>query len=60
VLLGVAFPANIGGIGTLVGSPPNAIEFGSGHVPQRQMIRCGAWVSVTILPLLFLVAWVFA
>lgn len=43
-----------------VATPPNAIIFGSGHVPQRQMIRCGAWVSVTVLPLLFLVAWVFA
>ena len=36
-----------------VATPPNAIIFGSGHVPQRQMIRCGLWVSLLILPILF-------
>jgi sodium-dependent dicarboxylate transporter 2/3/5 len=36
-----------------VATPPNAIIFGSGHVPQRQMIRCGLWVSLLILPVLF-------
>lgn len=39
-----------------VATPPNAIIFGSGHVPQRQMIRCGLWVSLLILPVLFGVA----
>ncbi|MGL1832894.1 SLC13 family permease [Rhodocyclaceae bacterium SMB388] len=36
-----------------VATPPNAIIFGSGHVPQRQMIRCGLWVSLIVLPVLF-------
>ncbi len=39
-----------------VATPPNAIIFGSGCVPQRQMIRCGFWVSLLILPVLFGVA----
>lgn len=36
-----------------VATPPNAIIFGSGHVPQRQMIRGGLWVSLLIFPVLF-------
>jgi sodium-dependent dicarboxylate transporter 2/3/5 len=35
-----------------VATPPNAIIFGSGHVPQRDMIRAGAWVSVLVYPVL--------
>ncbi len=39
-----------------VATPPNAIIFGSGHVPQRQMIRGGLWVSLVALPVLFALA----
>ncbi len=39
-----------------VATPPNAIVFGSGHVPQRQMIRGGLWVTLAILPVLALAA----
>lgn len=39
-----------------VATPPNAIVFGSGLVPQKQMIRCGLWVSLFILPVLFGIA----
>jgi sodium-dependent dicarboxylate transporter 2/3/5 len=39
-----------------VATPPNAIIFGSGHVPQRQMIRCGLWVSAAVVPVLFATA----
>lgn len=35
-----------------VATPPNAIVFGSGLVPQRQMIRAGLWVSVLVYPVL--------
>jgi len=31
-----------------VATPPNAIIFGSGYVPQRQMIRCGLWVTLAV------------
>ncbi len=41
-----------------VATPPNAIIYGSGHVPQRQMIRGGLWASLLVLPVLFgLAAW---
>lgn len=39
-----------------VATPPNAIVFGCGHVPQRTMIRGGLWVSVAVLPLLLVAA----
>lgn len=35
-----------------VATPPNAIIFGSGKVPQRSMIINGSWVTLIILPLL--------
>ena len=35
-----------------VATPPNAIVFGSGHVPQRVMIRAGLWVSLLVYPVL--------
>lgn len=35
-----------------VATPPNAIVFGSGHVPQRRMIVGGLWVSAAVLPVL--------
>ncbi|MFN3985047.1 MAG: SLC13 family permease [Rhodocyclaceae bacterium] len=39
-----------------VATPPNAIVFGSGHVPQRAMIRGGLWVTALALPVLWLAA----
>ncbi|MCF7993995.1 MAG: anion permease, partial [Chromatiaceae bacterium] len=43
-----------------VATPPNAIIFGSGQVPQRAMLRSGLWVSAAILPLLFALVALFA
>lgn len=48
-----------------VATPPNAIVFGSGHVPIRSMIRAGVWlncVSIVLIPLwMYMVGrWVFA
>ena len=36
-----------------VATPPNAIVFGSGRVPQRAMIYGGAWVTMFVYPVLF-------
>jgi sodium-dependent dicarboxylate transporter 2/3/5 len=48
-----------------VGTPPNAIAYGSGLVPLPRMVRAGFWVNLTfalLLPLLMwtLGRWVFA
>jgi len=35
-----------------VATPPNAIVFGSGFVPQKEMLRVGSLLSVVVLPIL--------
>ncbi len=47
-----------------VGTPPNAIVFGSGHVTLPQMARAGMWLNVLLVPIiiglvLLLGRWVF-
>ena len=39
-----------------VATPPNAIVFGTGHVPQRVMILGGTGVTVLVYPALVLAA----
>lgn len=41
MLLGVAYAASVGGVGTLIGTPPNAIVYGTGRVGRAQMLRAG-------------------
>ncbi|WP_462323020.1 SLC13 family permease, partial [Halochromatium sp.] len=52
VLLGIAFAANIGGIGTLVGSPPNAIAAASTGLGFADWLMIGVPLVILMLPLM--------
>ncbi|GLR64915.1 SLC13 family permease [Marinospirillum insulare] len=52
VLLGVAFSANIGGIGSLVGSPPNAIAAAAIGLSFGQWLVWGVPLVIVLLPLM--------
>ena len=52
VLLGVAYSANIGGIGTLVGSPPNAIAAAQAGIGFAEWMRIGVPLVLLLLPLM--------
>ena len=51
VLLGVAYSASLGGIGTLVGSPPNAIAAAYAHLGFFDWMRFGVPVMLILWPL---------
>ncbi len=57
VLLGVAWSANIGGIGTLVGSPPNAIVASNLGLSFQDWLVVGLPVMAALLPAALLVLW---
>lgn len=57
VLLGLAYSASIGGIGTLVGSPPNAIAAAEVGLDFVGWLKIGLPVVVVALPLMLLVLW---
>ena len=50
VLLGIAYSASIGGIATLVGSPPNAIAAAQVGLSFSDWMKFGLPVSVVLLP----------
>jgi len=52
VLLGVAFSANIGGIGTLVGSPPNAIAAAAVGMGFAEWMSWGLSLVLVMMPLM--------
>lgn len=59
LLLGVAFAANIGGMATIIGTPPNAIA--AGLLAERDPIGFARWMTLGLPPALVLlaVAWAY-
>lgn len=57
VLLGVAYAASIGGIGTLVGSPPNVIAARAAGIDFVGWLRIGLPLVLLLLPLMVLTLW---
>ncbi|WKE67207.1 DASS family sodium-coupled anion symporter [Gallaecimonas kandeliae] len=55
VLLGIAYSASLGGMGTLVGSPPNAIAAGYLHQGFDDWLKVGLPMVAILLPLAWLV-----
>lgn len=46
LMLSIAYAASIGGVGTLIDTPPNAVVFGSGYITMPQMVRAGFWLNL--------------
>lgn len=55
VLLSIAYAASIGGLGTIVGSPPNAIASAQLHYSFWDWMKVGMPMMVVMLPIMFLV-----
>ncbi|OAT25200.1 SLC13 family permease [Proteus myxofaciens] len=55
VLLGVAYSASIGGLGTLVGSPPNAIAAAQLNLDFITWMKYGIPIMLVLLPVMFIV-----
>lgn len=55
LLLGIAYSASIGGIGTLIGTPPNAIAAANLDISFAEWLSIGLPSVAILLPLLFIV-----
>jgi len=55
ILLGVAYAASIGGIGTIVGSPPNAITAANLGMDFRDWLQVGVPFVLILMPIMVLV-----
>lgn len=54
VLLGIAYSASIGGLGTIVGSPPNAIAAKALNLNFAEWIKLGLPIMLFIMPLMLM------
>lgn len=54
LLLGIAYSASIGGIGTLIGTPPNAIAAANLNISFAEWLAIGIPAVVILLPVLFI------
>ncbi len=59
VLLGIAYCASIGGIATIVGSPPNAIAAAEAGLSFADWMKLGLPVTLVLLPVAVLVLYFF-
>ncbi|AJC94423.1 DASS family sodium-coupled anion symporter [Campylobacter volucris] len=60
VLLGIAFSASIGGIGTIIGTPPNAIAATQLNITFAQWLQYGIPIVLVFLPaMIFILYFVF-
>ena len=59
LMLGIAFAASIGGLGTLIGTPPNLILAAAAHDLTGRAIGFGAylWIGVPLVAVLLPLAW---
>lgn len=57
VLLGVAYSASIGGLGTLVGTPPNAIAAQALNIDFAAWMMFGLPLVLILLPLMIVALW---
>ena len=55
IILGIAFAASIGGIGTLIGSPPNLIAAGALDIDFATWFKFGFPITLILFPLLLFV-----
>ena len=56
IALSIPVAANVGGMGTPVGTPPNAIAYSTGTTPTREMVVVGVVVGLVGIVLLAFVA----
>jgi sodium-dependent dicarboxylate transporter 2/3/5 len=59
LLLGIAYSASVGGIGTVVGSPPNGITAGNLGIGFTDWLKFGIPAVLILLPLLFVLLYLY-
>ncbi|RUM41577.1 MAG: Anion transporter, partial [Desulfurobacterium sp.] len=59
LLLGIAYSASVGGIGTLVGSPPNGITAANLGMEFTDWLKTGLPAVFILFPLLFLILYLY-